>query len=149
MKKLLLLVVCLSFLLLGCNSAAEPYPFENRDEPITAIELLYYPWIENENEPFMEFVLIRELSIEEIPLFMEELYALPSSFVLGSPLRNYGLYIAKVSYENGDTEYFASRHNELVKAGEEPYAVGVYRFIGDSFDELFLEYAGNIDGIIK
>jgi len=149
MKKLLVLVICLSFLLLGCNSAAEPYLFENRGKSIDCIELLFYPWIEDENEPFMEFVLIRELSAEEIPVFMEELYALPSSFVYGSPLRNYGSYIARVSYENGDTEYFASRHIELVKAGEEPYAVGVYSFTGNSFDELFLEYAGNLDYLLK
>ena len=149
MKKLLVLAICLSFLLLACVPNREPYPFENRDEPIAGIELLYYPWIKNENEPFMEFVLIRELSAEEIPVFMEQLYALPSSFVHGSPLGNYGSYIARVSYENGDTEYFASRHIELVKAGEEPYAVGVYSFTGDSFDELFLEYTGDINDLIE
>ena len=149
MRKLLMIVICLALLLIGCAPSREPYPFENRDEPITNVELLYYPWINNENEPFMEFVLVRELCAEEIPVFMKELYALPSSFVLGSPLRNYGSYIARVSYENGDTEYFASRHIELVKAGEEPYAVGVYSFIGDSFDELFREYAGDVNDLIN
>ena len=149
MRKLLIIVICLALLLLGCASSRDPYPFENRDEPIASIELLYYPWINNENAPFMEFVLVRELSAEEIPVFMKELYALPSSFVLGSPLGNYGSYIARVSYENGDTEYFGSRHIELVKASEEPYAVGVYRFTGDSFDKLFLEYAGDIKNLIE
>ena len=149
MKNLLLLVICVSFLMLGCNSNEKTYPFENRNEPITGIELLYYPWIDDETEPFIEFVLIRKLSDEEIPSFMEELYNLPSSFVIGSPLGNYGAYIARVSYENGDTEYFASRHNELVKAGEEPYAVGVYSFKGDSFDKLFLEYAGDSTDFIE
>lgn len=143
MKKLICIILLLS-VLTGCSVKPNSYPFEHRNEPITGVELLYYPWIDDETKPFMEFQVIRILESEEVPVFMDALYALETKRARPTPPGNYGQYIARVSYANGDTEYFGTRHIELVKAGEEAYAVGYYYFTGDAFDKLFLEYAGSL-----
>lgn len=143
MKKLVGIVL-LFIILGGCSIQPNTYPFEHRNEPILSIELLYYPWIEDETKPFMEFQLIRTLESEEILEFMDALCALETKRARPTPPGNYGLYIARVYYVNGDTEYFGTRHIEFVKAGEEAYAVGYYYFTGDAFEKLFFEYAGDL-----
>ena len=143
MKKVFI-VVLLLFTLCGCSIDPRTYPFENKDQPIASVELLYYPWIEDDRKPFMEFELIRTLEPEEIPVFMDAIYSLETKRVGPTPPGNYGMYIARVSYENGDVENFATRHIEFVEAGDKAYAVGWYVFTGDAFEQLFLEYAGDI-----
>lgn len=161
-KNIAFLMVCAClFFLCGCSTIGSMfeivfsdkiYPFPNKEKSIESIELLYY--LHGENSPpcgsgvncekYMQFELIRQLEEEEIPSFMEQLYALKTTRYVGDPPDNYGPYIAKVNYENGDTEYFGSRHFELVKEGAEPCAIGIYCFRGDVFEELFFEYAGDI-----
>ena len=135
------LAFCMMVLLFCSCSSDRSYPFENRGEPIESIELLYYPWINNSNEEFMQFRLIRELEKDEISAFMDQVYELETACTLGEPFGNYGAYIAKVNYENGDTEYLGTHHIELVKAGDTPGAVGIYFFKTDAFEKLFSEYA--------
>ena len=54
-----ILSVCLVMILLcGCSRMPKTYPFENKDKTIESIELLYYPWYEDESKPFMEFETI-------------------------------------------------------------------------------------------
>lgn len=142
MKKyyvIILIVLCLC----GCSRMPEAYPFENKDEAIKTIELLYYPWYTDESKPFMEFETIRTLKKEEIHAFMESIYALDTRKSAPTPPGNYGMYIARINYENGDTEYLGSTHIEFVKSGETACAVGYYYFAGDGFERLFLEYAGD------
>lgn len=143
MRKLFIYFL-LFFTLCRCASQENSYPFENKGEPIASVELLYYPWIEDDRKPFMEFVLIRTLEEDEIPVFMEALYSLETKRVGPTPPCNYGRYIARVNYENGNIENFATRHIELVEKGKEAHAIGYYVFTGDAFEELFLEYAGDI-----
>lgn len=148
MKKttaIFLLLIVLS----GCSVQPNSYPFEHRNEPITSVELLYYPWIEDETKPFMDFQLIRTLESEEVPVFMDALYALETKRARPTPPGNYGKYIARVSYENGDSEYFGTRHIEFVKSGEKAYAVGYYYFLGDAFEKLFLEYTGDLSQLTE
>ena len=147
MKRLIILCLLLG-MLSGCSVKPNEYPFEHQNEPIESVDLLYYPWIVDDRKPFMEFQLIRTLAVEEIPEFMDKLCSLETKRVRPTPPSNYGQYIARVSYENGNTEYFGTRHIEFVKAGEEAYAVGYYKFTGDSFEELFLSYAGNFDYLL-
>ena len=138
---LVLLIVVIILIALGrCSAYPDKYPFENRNEQIKQIDLLYYPQNDDESKPYREFRLIRTLEPDEIPEFMEEIYSLETKYV-APPRVNYGQYIARVYYENGDVENFASRHIEFVKAGEQSLAQGIYYFPGDAFDELFLEYA--------
>ena len=140
-----ILSVCLAMLLLcGCSRMPKTYPFENKDQPIASVELLYYPWYEDESKPFMEFEIIRTLSEDEIPDFMNELYSLETKKATPTPPGNYGAYIARVNYENGDAEYFGTMHIEFVAYGEEPFAVGYYYFPGEEFDKLFFQYAGEL-----
>ena len=151
MKKMsIILTVCLSIALLcSCAHSSKSYPFPNQDEPIESVELLYYPFaVDMDNEEFMKFELIRYLEQEEISEFMERLYALKTTQAFGSPPCDYGPYIARVNYENGDSEYFGSRHIEMVEAGTEAYAVGIYYFRGDAFEKLFLEYTGNLEQLL-
>ena len=96
----------------------------------------------------MNFKLIRKLEQEEIHEFMERLYALKTKQAFGSPPCDYGPYIARANYVNGDSEYFGTRHIELVEEGTEAFAVGIYYFSGDSFEKLFLEYAGNLEHLL-
>lgn len=136
---LFLLVICLS----GCVTTPRSYVYVNKDQPIESIELLYYPWAEDNDRTFNEFVFIRELETEEISEFMARIYTLETKRVgLGPPRSNYGRYIARVNYQNGDTEYFASRHIYFAESGKQPMAVGEYYFTGDAFEKLFLEYVG-------
>ena len=140
-----MLVVCLIMVhLCGCSIQPKSYPFVNREEPIKSIELLYYPRATNMDEEWMVFRLIRALEPEEIPTFMNALYELPTKRARPTPPSDYGAYIVRVTYENGDTEYFGSIHIEFVQSGSEPYAMGYYYFTGDAFEELFFEYAGEI-----
>ena len=140
MKKFHVFILIVLFLY-GCSRMSEGYPFENKDEAIKSIELLYYPWYLDESKPFMEFETVRTLNQEEIPAFMERVYALDTRKAAPTPPGNYGMYIARINYENGDTEYLGSTHIEFVKSGETAYAVGYYYFTGDDFENLFLEYA--------
>ena len=143
MKRTIIMLFLL-ILMSGCSVQPDSYPFEQQNSPILNVELLYYPWIDDESKPFMEFCLIRTLESEEISDFMESLYGLETKRAEPTPPGNYGSYIARVHYANGDTEYFGTRHIEFVKAGEEAYAVGYYYFVGDAFENLFLEYAGDL-----
>ena len=141
MKKVL--AICLIVLLLcGCSRIPKNYPFENKNEPIESVELLYYPWYEDRSKPIMEFELMRTLSPDEIPEFMNKLYALETTKAFPPP-SNYGLYVARVNYKNGDSEYFGARTIEFVKSGKDACAIGGYCFTGNGFDMLFFEYAWN------
>ena len=68
---------------------------------------------------------------------------LQTKHISTAPHRGWGVYIARVTYQNGDVEYLGSGHIEFVKSGEKPIAQGIYYFPGDAFDKLFLEYAGD------
>lgn len=140
-----ILSICLLILLLcGCSRMPKTYPFENKDETIESIELLYYPWYEDKSKTFMEFETIRTLSDAEILKFMNELYSLETKKATPTPPGNYGAYIARVNYENGDSEYFGTMHIEFAANGEKAFAVGYYYFPGEQFDELFFKYAGEL-----
>lgn len=143
MKKTLTMFLLLTFLY-GCSLQSDIYPFEHKNEPIASVELLYYPWVNDADEEFMVFHTIRVLEPDEVEPFMNVLYDLPTKKAGPTPLSNYGAYIARVYYVNGDAEYFGSRHIELVESGTKAYAVGVYYFPGDVFEELYFEYAGDI-----
>ena len=142
MKKVLLTILVILLLMASCPSRPNEYPFPNRGEPIESVELLRYPFGDDSRRggKFV-FRSIRFLSEEEIPVFMEALYSLPTWCAKPTPNANYGEYIARVTYSNGDTEYFGSQHFELVKKGEEPIGVGTYYFPGETFEELFHKYA--------
>ncbi|MBR2421767.1 MAG: hypothetical protein IKB09_05385 [Oscillospiraceae bacterium] len=139
----LYLLICLVFAVVP---QLDPYDFPYKDEPIESVELYYHPWADDhDNEEYLQFRFIRELEPEEVPVFMERLYELPTVSPVGSPPSNYGPYIAIVNYENGDAEYYGSWNIEVVEAGTQAWAVGGHCFFGDAFDELFLKYAGSID----
>lgn len=147
MKKLLLIFV--AFIILGgCSTRPMEYPFPNRNEPIKSVELFYHPWYEDDTKPFLEFELIRKLEDDEIAGFMEAVYVLDTHRARPTPPSNYGTYFARINYENGDTEYLGTAHIEFVECGDQAWAVGDYYFPGDAFDNLFFQYAGNLDHLL-
>jgi len=151
MKKSLIVILAL-LLLVGCiqtpYSKPKTYPFENKDEPIKSVELFYYPWIVDETEDPTFLWCIRTLETEEIPGFMEAIYSLPTERIAPTPQRDFGKYIARVNYENGDSEYFGSYHIEFVEKGDWAHGVGYYVFEDrDEFEAVFLEYAGEFEYI--
>lgn len=134
----IIIVVCFSA---SCSVLPDTYQFENKGQEIEKIELLYNPQFQ-EGYVGQKFKLIRELQPDEITIFMDSIYALETKKRTSPPYANFGPYIVCVTYQNGDEEYFASWHIEIVKKGAEPMWAGAYAFKGNSFDELFLEYAG-------
>lgn len=144
MKRIFAIYLALLFLV-GCSSVPATYQFPNRNEPIESIELLYYPFFDDADEEFMSFEVVRILEPQETEVFMDKLYSLKTKKARFSILCDYGKYIARVNYENGDSEYFGTMHIELVENGSKAYAVGSYYFAGDSFENLFLEYAGDFE----
>ena len=143
-KKRWLIGVCLLVvLLLGkCYRLSEDYPFENKDIGIESIELIYHPYAEK-LEGTDELISIRFLEEDEISAFMERVYALDTDRAIPTPPTGWGVYIARITYENGDVEYLGSLHIEFVESGKQPASLGTYYFTGDSFNTLFLEYAGD------
>jgi hypothetical protein len=136
------LIYALLYLVCAVVPKLDSYDFPYRGETIESVELLYYPWADDhKNGEFMQFQTIRKLEPNEIPAFMDSIYELPTESPLGDPRRDFGPYIAVVTYQNGDAEYYGSWNIEIVEAGSEIWAVGQYCFSGDAFDKLFLEYA--------
>lgn len=145
-KYYFLIIVAILSLMGGCTKRPETYPFLKQDDKIECVELLYYPHQEG-TYSLEVFSSIRELSSEEIPTFMDALYALETIRCAFPPAGNYGSYVACVEYTNGDRELFSSGHIAFVKNGEKATGVGSYIFDpAGSFDELWLQYAGEIVG---
>ncbi|MBQ2749226.1 MAG: hypothetical protein IJF34_05530 [Clostridia bacterium] len=141
-----LLCCCVLFcLVLPLSSCSEPYPFPNRDELVDRIELLYYPRGHIVEAESMDFRLIRELDPLEYKTFINDICALPTDYAKGDPPCDYGPFVARVTYTNGDVEYLGSYHIEFVEKGELPVEFGFYYFKGYSFQTIFFQYA--IDAI--
>ena len=142
MKTICIVVVILAIMCVGtfCGTLPDTYQFENRGQEIERIELLHNPQAKD-GYPGQGFEFIRELRSDELGPFMERIYALETKKRTSPPYANFGPYIACVTYHNGDKEYFASWHIEVVKKGAEPMGAGSYSFKGNGFDELFLEYS--------
>ncbi len=125
-------------------SRPSPYGFTHPTEKIQQIELLYNPSAltgEAEN-----WVLLRQLETDEIAPFMEEVYELAqvnTVTVLNIPISGYGLYIARVTYDNGDMEIIGDLMMEFVKAGDTPTESG-WNYL-PRFRQLFAQYE-NVDG---
>lgn len=142
MKRFLIFVVY-ALLLCGCSKLPDTYPFLNEDNTITSIALFYF---HNPQEGYVgqEFELIRELEIDEITPFMDGIRSIDTIKGLSPPPCGFGEYIAQVTYSDGSMELFGTWHMEYVKSGDEILGIGAYNFMGDAFEKLFLEYAGEL-----
>jgi|GEM_PF-3271970 len=138
MKKVIVIMLVLMLSLCGCSTLPENYQFENKDQKIISVELLRNKLYRTGG---FEFILIRELDENEIDAFMAELYELPTEISITPPPTDFGPIVAKVSYENGDVEFFGAWHIELVKKGDKIANIGAYWFPDDNFENLFYKYA--------
>ena len=147
MKIVILLLVIIS-ILCGCSPLPETYPFKDQNDSIESIELLYHPSPEGDFT-LADYVLVRELAFDEIDPFMDALHTIKTKKTTMSPVRDYGVYVVRVTYVDGEIEIFGNYHIEFVESGEYETGVGFYFFVGDKFKELFLEYAGELNHLIK
>ena len=138
------IILLIIMLLCSCSRLPNTYPFENKDQEIKSIELLYNPYV-NKDEYSTDFVLIRSLEENEFAPFMKDIYSLETDKCITPPVCDFGEYVVFVNYKNGDMEIFASWHIEFVESGNNPTGVGAYYFLGDAFDNLFVEYSGTSD----
>lgn len=136
MRKFLIIVLVV-IVFGGCAFSSSSYPFPYKGENIVSIELLHNP--KYGAYTGQKFELERILEPGEIDAFMNALYQLPTTYPAPAP-RNFGENIVRVTYENGDVEYFASWHIEVVKEGQSIKGSGSYCFSGEGFNELFNEY---------
>lgn len=139
MRKFAIVALIIIILLLsGCKT--REYTFRNQAKQIERVELLYNPYANSiDVGGLMENICT--LDGESAVTFWEELYQLDTHYRT-TPGRNYGFYVAQVTYKNGDIEIFGSRHIEFIAKGESPNKVGGYAFKYDDFEELFCKYAG-------
>ena len=143
MKKIMIIILFVISLYIGGCKPRE-YTFPNKNQTVEKVELLYNPYTDNSaSDREMEVVCV--LKKEQVSAFLESLYSLDTSRCTTPPPRNYGVYIARVVYQNGDVEMFGSRHIEFIQKGDSPKAVGAYYFSGEEFEKLFFEYAGASD----
>ena len=138
MKKLIVIILIL-LLLCGCKTMPDEYPFKNANDNIVSVELLYNPHA-NEGHHDYPFELSCVLGESESVNFMNRVMQLETSKCLTPPPSNYGFYIARVTYDDGDVELFGTWHIEFVENGSEPWGVGSYSFDGDDFEILIKEY---------
>ena len=111
---------------------------------IESIELLYHPLPEG-TFTLKDYMFVRQLEPEEVDPFMDALQVLETKKTSVSPVRDFGVYVVRVAYLNGEKEIFGDYHIEHVESGEEETGVGFYFFVGDAFEELFITYAGGQD----
>lgn len=149
MKKLISTTLVLLILFAGCQIEPSTYPFPNRQVEIISIELFHNQNDDGYGIAENNFLLLKELEAEEIPQFMEDIYALTTKRRDGGPLWGYGAFFAKVTYMNGNIEYLGSHNIEFVTVGDittaasgkETSGFGSYYFDSESFVAVFSEYA--------
>ena len=118
----------------------EEYTFPNKNEAVAKIELLYHPYPDGgANSDIMEHICT--LEEEKATEFLTRLYDLDTNKCITPPARDYGFYIARVIYQNGDVEMFGSWHIEFIEKGDSPKGVGAYYFNEQEFEDLFFQYA--------
>lgn len=143
MKKIVLIALFIITLSIGGCKSRE-YTFPNKNQAVEKVELLYNPYTDS-NAGSRAMEVICTLESEEVGAFLECLYGLDTSRCTTPLPRNYGAYVARVVYQNGDVEMFGSRHIEFIQKGDSPKAVGAYFFSGEAFEQLFFEYAETSD----
>lgn len=127
----------------GCGrelKMSSSYSFACSMEHVDRIELLENKSVDAFSLEEDAFLLIRILDDDEIESFMTGIYEIETSYCISPPLRGYGRYIAKITYDNGDVEMLGTRHIEHIKSGADPTGVGAYYFIGDSIEQLILSF---------
>ena len=142
MKRICLAIMLLLIFLPGCEQVPSTYQFPNRNEEIISIELLSNYVEKTEDGVKYHFVVLQKLDKKEIPEFMDRVYQLETARFY-PPLRNYGKYIARITYANGDIELYGTSHIELVEAGSTMSALGIYYFPDNGMEQLILEFLGS------
>ena len=115
--------------------------------PHSAIDAVRVELLHNQNTDAFasddsKLVLLKILEGAEMIDFLNEVRSIETSYCVTPPPRGYGDYVARVTYTNGDVEYYSSNHLEFVENGTERTGVGAYYFEGDAMERLILGYCG-------
>ncbi len=89
-----------------------------------------------------KFVLLTTLEGEQMTAFLCAVRDLETGYCISPPGRGYGDYVARVTYANGDVEYYGARNIEFVENGAERTGVGAYYFRDNALEPLILAYCG-------
>ena len=147
MKKITIIILFL-VTLFGCAGTDSTYSFPNRDMRIISIQLLHNRNVNGVGIDESNMVLLKELSEEEIPEFMNACYQLPTKIMGTPPSTGYGEYVAKILYENGDIEIFSTYNIELIPDGCKAVGCGTHYFPVKCFNDVFTEYT-DVSGLPK
>lgn len=140
-----ILIVFLVGLVFWCwDEIATPshYRYPHAPENAVSLELLHNQNTDAFASDDSKFVLLKTLEGEEMIDFLNEARNIETSYSVTPPPRGYGDYVARVTYANGDVEYYGSTHLEFVENGTERTGVGAYYFAADAMERLILEYCG-------
>ena len=115
------------------------YRFPNDMESIVSVQIMQC----SDTEPWdpSGYWLLKELNANEIQGFMEKIYSLETERGGTPPRWNYGEYIVKITYANGDMEFLGTHCIAFVRSGEWQSGVGEYYFADEeAFLNLIQQY---------
>ena len=136
-RRFLLIAVILTFLIR--IYIRSEYRFPNDMESIVSVQIMQR--INQDSGDPTEYSFVKELGTNEIPVFMEEIYALETKQGGTPPRWSYGEYMVQITYQNGDMEFLGTYCIELVRSGERQSGVGEYYFEDEeAFFELIQQY---------
>lgn len=139
---LIVFVVLLVFLCWGEIATPSHYCYPHSVADAVRVELLHNQNTDAFASDDSKFVLLKTLEGAEMIDFLNEARIIETSYCVTPPPRGYGEYVARVTYSNGDVEYYGSNHLEFVENGTERTGVGAYYFAGDAMERLILGYCG-------
>ena len=137
LRRLLLIAAILAFLIR--IYIRSEYRFPNDMESIVSVQIMQC----SDTEPWdpSGYWLLKELNENEIPEFMEKIYCLETERGGTPPRWNYGEYIVKITYANGDMECLGTYCIAFVRPGERQSGVGEYYFADEeAFLNLIQQY---------
>lgn len=136
-RRFLLIAAILAFLIR--IYIRSEYRFPNDADTIVSVQIMQC----SDTEPWdpSGYWLLKELNTNEIPEFMEKIYSLETERGGTPPRWNYGEYMVKITYANGDMEFLGTHCIAFVRSGEWQSGVGEYYFADEeAFLNLIQQY---------
>jgi len=137
MKKAFIVFILIGTLILsGCGNRAKEYPFRQPVDQIESISIIQWPsW-----EP--EYYLVKELTPKEAESITRDLLQLEAkrqSFLPLDPQVDFGSYIIRIAYSDGEIEMIGYTNNGGTDVNGEDWR-GHICFDCEAFLELIDEY---------
>jgi len=138
-KRHWIIFVILSVTLAGCAAdPSKPYSFRQKESQIVEISILvqnkeYSNWEER-------FEVIVELDPSQYSYFLEKLSSVKGQPFFNPPGTDFGLYVIRITYIDGEEEFISCDNNAYLRPGKE-LRYDTYWFSDkDGFDQLIQEF---------